>query len=76
MAADVLDELKQIVGNKTVLNNVDIFLNSLYPGQNMDVPDPWYGTEEGYHDVYALIEKTCDAIIEQQFEKTKNPVNA
>lgn len=76
MAADVLDELKQITGNKTMLNNVELFLNSLYPGKNMDVPDPWYGTEDGYHEVYALIEKTCDAIIEQYLEKNKQPVNA
>ncbi|MBC7872410.1 MAG: hypothetical protein H7Y01_00365, partial [Ferruginibacter sp.] len=32
-------------------------------GKNMDVPDPWYGPEPGYHEAYKLIEKACDAIV-------------
>ena len=34
-------------------------LNELYPGRNMDVPDPWYGPEPGYHEVYELIDAAC-----------------
>jgi protein-tyrosine phosphatase len=43
----------------------DLFLNELYPGKNMDVPDPWYGEEDGYHEVYKLIDAACDKIIEK-----------
>jgi protein-tyrosine phosphatase len=42
---------------------VDLFLNELHPGKNMDVPDPWYGTEEGYHRVFDMINETCEKII-------------
>jgi protein-tyrosine phosphatase len=38
-------------------------MNELYPGKNMDVPDPWFGPEPGYHQVYKLINEVCDAII-------------
>ena len=38
-------------------------MNELYPGKNMDVPDPWFGSEPGYHQVYKLIDEVCDAII-------------
>jgi protein-tyrosine phosphatase len=38
-------------------------MNELYPGKNMDVPDPWYGTEPGYHEVFAMIDKACDKIV-------------
>ena len=31
----------------------DLLMNEVYPGKNMDVPDPWYGTEKNYHEVYA-----------------------
>ena len=31
----------------------------------MDVPDPYYGPEAGYHDTFKLISKACDAIIEK-----------
>ena len=45
-------------------NKVDLLLNELYPNQNKNVPDPWYGEEDGYHKVYEMIDKACDKIIE------------
>ena len=44
-------------------SHVRLFLEDLYPGENRDVPDPWYGDENGYHEVYDLIDKASDAII-------------
>lgn len=64
MANDVLTEMKRILAGKPFGNQVELFLDTLYPNLNMDVPDPWYGAEEGYHEVYTLIEKACDAIVE------------
>ena len=46
-------------------NKVDLFMNELYPGRHMSVPDPWYGTEPGYHEVYKMINEVCDAIIKK-----------
>ena len=34
-------------------------------GLAVDVPDPWYGEEPGYHDVYDMIDKACEKIIEK-----------
>jgi protein-tyrosine phosphatase len=64
MADDVLSDIKRIAGNKFNPDKIDFFLNALHPKKNNDVPDPWYGDEDGYTEVYALIDKTCDAIIE------------
>jgi len=63
MAEDVLDEIKSIAREKYAEEKVDLFLNELYPGENSSVPDPWYGPEPGYHEVYAMIDKTCDVIV-------------
>ncbi|MDQ3276859.1 MAG: low molecular weight phosphotyrosine protein phosphatase [Bacteroidota bacterium] len=63
MAADVLDDIRQIAKEKFDPAKVDLFLNELYPGKNASVPDPWYGTEPGYHDVYKLIDATCEKIV-------------
>lgn len=63
MAEDVLEDIKQIAKEKYDPLKVDLFLNELHPGENSSVPDPWYGTEPGYHEVYELISETCDAII-------------
>ena len=40
-------------------------MNELHPGKNMDVPDPWFGPEPGYHEVYKMIDEVCDAIIKK-----------
>ena len=65
MADDVLDDIKRIAKDKYDPSKVDLFLNELHPGRNASVPDPWYGTEPGYHDVYKLIDETCEAIIQK-----------
>jgi len=65
MATDVVYDMRRIAGNEWNEKKVDLFLNELYPGQNRSVPDPWYGTEPDYHEVYELIDRTCDIIIEK-----------
>ena len=63
MATDVVDEIKWIARDKFVAAKVKLILNETYPGENRDVPDPWYGAEPGYHEVYDLLEESCEAII-------------
>jgi low molecular weight protein-tyrosine phosphatase len=63
MADDVLDDIKHIAGSKYDPSKTDLLLNELYPGKNASVPDPWYGPESGYHEVYKLIEQACEATI-------------
>ena len=63
MAADVISEMKSIAGGKFIAAKVDLLLNEKYPGQNRDVPDPWYGTEPDYHIVYELIDSACEQLI-------------
>jgi protein-tyrosine phosphatase len=65
MADDVLDEIRWIAKEKYDPAKVDFFLNELHPGKNDSVPDPWYGTEPNFHEVYKLIEKTCEKIIQK-----------
>lgn len=72
MADDVLDEMKRIAREKYNPEKADLFLNELHPGENRSVPDPWYGTEPGYHDVYKLIDQTADRIVQTAVRKTKN----
>lgn len=69
LAQDVMDDMKRIAGKRFDPSKVDLLMNELYPGKNMDVPDPWYGPEKGYHEVYALIDKACDSIIEKYLKE-------
>jgi protein-tyrosine phosphatase len=63
LAADVLTDIKRISKKKFDATKVDLLMNELYPGKKMDVPDPYYGTEPGYHEVYKMIDEVSDAII-------------
>lgn len=65
MADDVLDEIWRIAKDNYDPSKIDLFLNKLHPGENRSVPDPWYGPEPGYHDVYRLIDEACDSIVHE-----------
>ncbi len=65
MATDVIEDMKQIARQKYIPTKVKLLMNELHPGENNDVPDPWYGTEPGYHEVYKLIDAACEAIIKK-----------
>jgi protein-tyrosine phosphatase len=40
-----------------------LFLDYTYPNQNKNVPDPYYGGEEGFEEVYQLLNEACNAFI-------------
>jgi protein-tyrosine phosphatase len=68
MAADVYRDIQTLAASKLDtdgMKKVDLFLNELYPGCNGTVPDPWYGPEEGYKDVFDLIDKTTTSIVKK-----------
>ena len=63
MAGDVVDEMRRIAGKAYDPSKVELLMNEVHPGKNEDVPDPWYGPEPGYHEVYNLISDAADQII-------------
>ena len=64
MADDVVADMKRIAKADYDSSKVDLLLNELDPGKDLSVPDPWYGPEPGYHEVYKLLNDACDKIIE------------
>ena len=54
--------------NESDSKKVELILNTLYPGTNMPVPDPYFGGEQGFEDVFILLDKACDIIV-SHFEK-------
>ena len=65
-------DVKHICGNLFDENKVDLLLNELYSGENKNIPDPWYGNEDGYHKVFEMIGKACEEIVKNQIKKIKN----
>ncbi len=63
MAEDVVHEMRRISGSRFKAEKVDLLMNILHPGQDRDVPDPWYGAEPGYHEVFQMIDDACTHLI-------------
>lgn len=51
---------------------VELFLNVLHPGRNKAVPDPWYGGDEGFQEVFELVDQACDALVKQLHEESRH----
>jgi len=43
---------------------IDYLLNLSHTGKNLPVPDPYYGGEDGFEEVFQLVYKACQKIIE------------
>lgn len=44
---------------------VTLILNELFPNENVDVPDPYFGLENGFATVYEMLDEVCDVITEK-----------
>ncbi len=51
--------------NETHKNKVSLFLNTAFPNSDMEVPDPYYGTEKDFEDVFQLVYKASEIFIKQ-----------
>lgn len=70
MDTDNYEDVKQMSNDLWDASKTDLILNALYPGENRSVPDPWYSGEPAYHDVYKMIDKACECIV-QSFISSK-----
>lgn len=69
MDSNNYNDVKRMSGNDWNESKTDLILNELYPGQNRNVPDPWYGTEQSFHEVFEMLDKACDKIVEHAIAK-------
>ncbi|MCG9898844.1 MAG: low molecular weight phosphotyrosine protein phosphatase [Hydrotalea sp.] len=49
---------------KDAAHKVHLILNFLYPGEDREVPDPWYGEEPLYEEVFLLLDKACNRVLD------------
>ena len=53
----------ELARNEADRNKVELFLNISHPSKNLSVPDPYYGGEQGFEDVYQMLNEACDKFI-------------
>ena len=58
-----------LCNNPKQSQKVQLILNELFPGENVDVPDPYYGLANGFEAVYQMLNDACDIIAEKLIAK-------
>jgi len=69
MDASNYEDLLALAKNDAQKNKVQMILNELFPGENVDVPDPYYGLANGFENVYQMLDQVCDVIAKKIMEK-------
>lgn len=52
------------IGNQENSDMIELILNYVQPGMNMNVPDPYYN--DNFHEVFQLLDEACDQIVQEQ----------
>jgi protein-tyrosine phosphatase len=56
--------LISLASTETERNKIRMILNEINPKAYQSVPDPYYGGENGFQDIYNMLDKACDKIIQ------------
>jgi protein-tyrosine phosphatase len=51
--------------NSTSFQKIDLFLNQAWPGKDLEVPDPYFGGQQGFERVYSLLERAAEAFLDE-----------
>lgn len=57
--------------NEEAKLKVKLILNEIFPNENVDVPDPYYGGQDGFENVFDMLDKACEEIARKLIQ-TKN----
>lgn len=59
----------QLAENDEQKVKVKLILNELFPNENVDVPDPYFGLPNGFQIVYNMLNEACDLIAKKLIVK-------
>ena len=55
-------DILMLARNQKEESKVQMILNEIHPTQNLSVPDPYYGANQGFEHVYTMLEEACEII--------------
>ena len=65
------NNILKLASNTGDREKVHLILNESTPGENTAVPDPYYGGDQGFENVYRLLDAACEEIknkLEKEFD--------
>ncbi|HMI07460.1 MAG TPA: low molecular weight protein-tyrosine-phosphatase [Flavobacterium sp.] len=63
------DDVMRMAKTDAQKSKVKMILNELFPGENVDVPDPYYGLANGFDNVYGMLDEACEIIAKKLIAK-------
>jgi len=60
--------LEKLAPTKDDFKKVDYLMNLVFPNENREVPDPYYGTEKDFEEVFQMINTACQKLVNQYAE--------
>lgn len=63
------NDVLRLATNDAEKNKVKLILNELFPNENVDVPDPYFGLQNGFESVYDMLDQACDVIAKKLLKK-------
>ncbi|WP_235946519.1 low molecular weight protein-tyrosine-phosphatase [Flavobacterium silvaticum] len=62
MDASNLENVLSLARTENDRNKVQMILDVLFPGEKVDVPDPYFGMQNGFNSVYAMLDEATTII--------------
>ena len=56
-------DVLRLARNNADSSKVELMMNFAFPERNVNVPDPYYGGPDGFHDVFHMLDEACEAFI-------------
>lgn len=57
-----LRDVLRLAPNEAAKAKVKLMMDEIFPGQDVDVPDPYFGGPEGFDKVYDMLDEACEIV--------------
>lgn len=65
MDSSNMENVQALAKNEEQRKKVRLILDEIFPGENVDVPDPYFGGTVTFDSVYRMLEEACEVIAEK-----------
>lgn len=66
-----LKNVLSLATNDSHKQKVSLLLDAVQPGAGLEVPDPYYGGESGFENVFQLVYKACEILVNSHQKKAE-----
>jgi len=57
-----LRDVTQLASDAEAKKKIKLMMDEIFPGQNIDVPDPYHGGQKGFDKVYDMLDEACELV--------------